>query len=378
MLSSCLPLLAPASASAAAACTRLSSLVSSFGLTSSTGMQLSSSSAVDLLILGAGWTATFLIPHLKSEHRDISYATTTRDGRDGSIQWSFNPDLEGPEQFAPLPRAKTVLVVFPIRGPGGSARLVQGYEEAIGARARWIQLGSTGIFDGGPTLAALRVQAASGSDSEKQAASSSPTPPELEWTTRHSPYDKTNARAIAEDELLSQHQETVVLNLSGLWGGSRDPINWLARVAPTEAALEQKGSLHLIHGLDVARAIIAVHLAKHLPTSGSVSPLSEEEKQEDRAATTTNTGGQRWILTDMHLVDWWDLASAHPDAPTTSSSPTEPTPDRALWVRNLMRKHDVRALPRSAAELGRAIDAREFWDAFGLGPVKARWEKGRA
>lgn len=147
MLSSCLPLLAPASASAAAACTRLSSLVSSFGLTSSTGMQLSSSSAVDLLILGAGWTATFLIPHLKSEHRDISYATTTRDGRDGSIQWSFNPDLEGPEQFAPLPRAKTVLVVFPIRGPGGSARLVQGYEEAIGARARWIQLGSTGIFD---------------------------------------------------------------------------------------------------------------------------------------------------------------------------------------------------------------------------------------
>lgn len=149
MLSSCLPLLAPASPAAAAAATRLSSLVSSFTrLTSATGkMQLSSSSAVDLLILGAGWTATFLIPHLKSEHRDISCATTTRDGRDGSIQWSFNPDLEGPEQFAALPRAKTVLVVFPIKGPGGSARLVQGYEEAIGARARWIQLGSTGIFD---------------------------------------------------------------------------------------------------------------------------------------------------------------------------------------------------------------------------------------
>lgn len=69
---------------------------------------------------------------------------------------------------------------------------------------------------GGPTLAALRVQAASGSDSEKNAADLS-SPPELEWTTRHSPYDKTNARAIAEDELLSQHQETVVLNLSGLW-----------------------------------------------------------------------------------------------------------------------------------------------------------------
>lgn len=276
-------------------------------------------------------------------------------------------------------------------------------------------------MQGGPTLAALRAQAASLSNSEKNAADLS-SQPQLEWTTRHSPYDKTNARAIAEDELLSQHQETVVLNLSGLWvrfgyrrslvsarlatkarwltpahillvlnvqGGTRDPINWLARVAPTEAALEQKGSLHLIHGLDVARAIIAVHLAKHLPTSGSTSPSSSEEemKREDRAAT--NIGGQRWILTDMHLVDWWDLASAHPDAPSTttattssssssSSSPTEPTPDRAIWVRNLMRKHNVRALPRSAAELGRAIDAREFWDAFGLGPVKARWEKGRA
>ena len=266
-------------------------------------------------------------------------------------------------------------------------------------------------MQGGPTLAARRVQAASGSESEKKAADLS-SPPELEWTTRHSPYDKTNARAIAEDELLSQHQETVVLNLSGLWvrfgsrrllvsagfatkalladtchdffasnaqGGSRDPINWLARVAPTETALEQKGSLHLIHGLDVARAIIAVHLAKHLPTSGASSASSEEEGKQDRAATTTNTGGQRWILTDMHLIDWWDLASAHPDAPTsTSSSSNEPTPDRALWVRNLMRKHNVRALPRSAAELGRAIDAREFWSAFELGPVKARWEKGRA
>lgn len=147
MLSSCLPSLAPAAA-------RLSSLLSSFSaqlpaaVTSSSAMQLSSSSAVDLLILGAGWTATFLIPHLDAHHPYISYATTTRDGRDGSIQWAFDPDRPaGPDQFAALPRAKTVLVVFPIRGKGPSERLVQGYEEAVGTRARWIQLGSTGIFD---------------------------------------------------------------------------------------------------------------------------------------------------------------------------------------------------------------------------------------
>lgn len=87
----------------------------------------------------------------------------------------------------------------------------------------------------------------------------------------------------------------------------------------------------------------------------------------------------------MHILDWWDLASAHPSAPTRPASSTSPSaseseksPDRALWVRNLMRKHKVRALPRSPAELGRAIDAREFWDAFGLAPIKARWEMGRA
>lgn len=251
---------------------------------------------------------------------------------------------------------------------------------------------------GGPTLAALRVQAdAAGSESEKPA----PQPRALEWTTRHSAYDKTNPRAIAEDELLGMHAETVVLNLSGLWvrrpsfmrsvkppkadtrrfvtlqGGTRDPINWLARVAPTKEALEQKGSLHLIHGLDVARAIVAVHLAERLPRSGG---SAYEAAGEPEAEKEKEGRGQRWVLTDLHLVDWWDLASAHPSPspPSSSLDKPPPTPDRAQWVRELLRKHNVRALPRSAQELGRAIDAREFWDAFGLAPVKARWEQGRA
>ncbi|POY74760.1 hypothetical protein BMF94_2236 [Rhodotorula taiwanensis] len=371
MLSSCFAAqLSPASL--------LSSLFSAASLRSMSTVQLSSSHAVDLLVLGAGWTGTFLLPHLRADHPDISFATTTRDGRDGSIRWQFDPELEGPEQFAGLPRAKTVVVVFPIKGEGGSRRLVRGYEEAVGARARWIQLGSTGIFDGGATLAALRVQAARSNDAEKQALPSSPPP--FEWTTRHSPYDKTNARAVAEDELLSMHEETVVLNLSGLWGGSRDPINWLSRVAPTEEALEQKGSLHLVHGLDVARAIVAVHLAKTLPTSAALSAGSAARAIGNAEEEKRTGAGQRWVLTDLHIVDWWDLASAHPSTTSDQSEKvgTEPSPDRALWVARLMQKHDVRALPRSAAELGRAIDAREFWNAFGLAPVKARWEKGRA
>lgn len=39
----------------------------------------------------------------------------------------------------------------------------------------------------------------------------------FKWTDRHSPYDVTNARAIAEDELLSLSKNAYVLNLCGLW-----------------------------------------------------------------------------------------------------------------------------------------------------------------
>lgn len=76
---------------------------------------------------------------------------------------------------------------------------------------------------------------------------------------RHSGYDKANARAVAEDELLGLGG--CVLNLSGLWGGERHPRNWIGRVAGTKEMLRGKGSLHMIHGVDVARAVVAVSKA---------------------------------------------------------------------------------------------------------------------
>ncbi|GAA5903938.1 hypothetical protein JCM8208_001733 [Rhodotorula glutinis] len=334
-------------------------------LPSASPMQLDGTSHVDLLVLGLGWTGSFLLPHLATHHKDLTVAATTRDGRDGTLQWAWDPERDGKDQYASLPRAKTVVVVFPLKGEGYSARLVRGYEESVGQRVRWIQLGSTGIFDGGPTLASLSVKA---NDAEKPAAA-----PKFEWTTRHSPYDRKNLRAIAEDELLSQHSDTVVLNLVGLWGGSRNPANWFARIAPTPEALEGKGSLHLLHGIDLARAIIAVHLAPTLPSSSSTSTSAPDSP---RAGT-----GQRWIVSDLRVLDWWDLASAHPLAgppPSTTAAGGERSPDRALWVQDFMRKHGVRALPRTPHELGRAIDAREFWEAFGLMPVRGRWEEARA
>ena len=51
---------------------------------------------------------------------------------------------------------------------------------------------------------------------------------------------------------------TLSLTIIGLWGGERDPRNWIDRVAKTKDDVRNKKSLHMIHGIDVARAIIAV------------------------------------------------------------------------------------------------------------------------
>lgn len=98
------------------------------------------------------------------------------------------------------------------------------------------------------------------------------------------PIDSTNARAQAEEELLSLNTtsnskfgRTAVLNLAGLYGGERQPANFAKRVCATQEQLEGKGSVHLIHGLDVARAILGVWKARD----------SDREKQ---------VWNRRWIV----------------------------------------------------------------------------------
>ncbi|KZT23333.1 hypothetical protein NEOLEDRAFT_1149446 [Neolentinus lepideus HHB14362 ss-1] len=70
---------------------------------------------VDILILGAGWSSTFLIPLCKEQQ--ISYAATSRDGREGTIPFIFDPESDDATQFSSLPDANTV---FSIRVSGGS------------------------------------------------------------------------------------------------------------------------------------------------------------------------------------------------------------------------------------------------------------------
>ncbi|KAL8276236.1 hypothetical protein RQP46_011353 [Phenoliferia psychrophenolica] len=325
-------------------------------------------SHVDLLILGGGWTYGFLQPLLIKSHPDISFAATTRDGRDGSIKWAWDQEGGDRDQYKTLPKAKTVCVTFPIKGAGGSTAIVEGYERQHGP-VRWIQLGSSGIWDGGPTL---RVK-------EKN--------PYFEWTDRHSPFATDNPRAIAEEELLDLRSDSFVLNLSGLWGGSRDPINWVSRVAPTKEAVAGKASIHLIHGLDVARAIVAVHLSPSNKSSVTSPPAYEAAAH---MADGKKQRGERYLLTDLRVYDWWDLILAWGMPPIAASSsspaPTHYSPGlngapllgaQPGWVLELMNEQKVRAVPRSPEQLGRALDSSAFWTDFGIVPVKGRIERGR-
>lgn len=285
-----------------------------------------------ILILGAGWTSTFLIPLLQA--RKLSFAATTRDGREvagaKTIRWSFDAEedlstAKDNNQFSKLPLAKHVLMTFPLTGTGQSKKIVEGYTSVYkGKDVGFMQLGSSGIWQ-----------------IEGQSC----------WVDRHSRYNKDNARAVAEDELLSLGG--CVLNLAGLWGGERQPKTWVGRVAKSKEDVRAKKSLHLVHGEDVARSILAV--CDKWGHSGS---------------------GQRWMLTDGFVYDWWALFAGWADTRESKDGKDNNADARpsefASWVYELMVEEDVKALPRSMDVLGRCYDTREFWRTFGIAPLRAR------
>ncbi|KAF2748831.1 hypothetical protein M011DRAFT_466590 [Sporormia fimetaria CBS 119925] len=282
--------------------------------------------SVDFLILGAGWTSQFLIPEL--ENQNVTYAATTTSGRDNTIPFRFNPDSDDTKPYEGLPSAKTVLITFPLRGVGQSDLLTRLYRSVHGDEARWIQLGSTGIFS-------KEKDTSGGSDG---------------WSDEDSPYDQTDARAIAEDELM-QCVGGCVLNLCGLYGGERVPSTWIPRLAKTKEDVRARRSVHFVHGVDVARAVLAVH--------------------------SKFSFGKRWIVTDLRVYDWWDLicsfsALAGSGDAAKNSKEVETRLQFARWVGELMVEEGVRALPREQAQLGRKLDGRGFWNAMGLWPVHSR------
>ncbi|KAB8596077.1 hypothetical protein FH972_025787 [Carpinus fangiana] len=314
---------------------------------------------VDILILGAGWTSTFLIPLIAAPHRSttlsttnplpgfplpstlpntpLTYAATSTNSRPDplgrpTLPFRFDPADPSTAPYATLPHATTILITFPLTGPGQSAHLVAQYRAVHGPHAgRFVQLGSSSIF----------------------------TAPR--WNTHASPHDAANARAVAEDELLALGG--VVLNLAGLYGGVRDPREWVVRVAKSKEEVKGKKALHLVHGEDVARGILAVHFRWE-------RALGVEGKKDK---------GVRWLLTDLHVYDWWDLIQSWgPVAAERFVEKGRGTPEEAAklryaeWVGELMGEEDVRALPRAAETLGRVLDSRDFWRTMDVWPVMGR------
>lgn len=263
---------------------------------------------VDILILGAGWTSTFLIPLLQKQN--ISFAATSTTGRDGTISFTFQPDSTDLTPYTSLPEATTILITFPLKGPSQSRTLVHNYTTTHHrSDPHWIQLGSTGIY----------------------------TAPG--WTDHTSPYDTSNQRAIAEDELLATTPYATVLNLAGLYGGSRVPRAWVNRVAKSLPDAKAKGALHLIHGEDVARLVLGVH-----------------EKFDA-------VKGRRWVCTDLRVLDWWWLLCEW-DAEIEGVKVKDKVVE---W----MEEDGVKALPREQANLGRCLDGRGVWSALGLAPARS-------
>ncbi|KAK0701391.1 hypothetical protein B0T21DRAFT_379087 [Apiosordaria backusii] len=309
-----------------------------------------------LLILGAGWTSNFLIPLLQSS--SIPFAATTTSGRTVSgvptIPFKFDP-ANTPEEdlrtaISSLPAAKYILITFPLTGKGPSKALIELYNATHQSRsssssssqeARFIQLGSTGIWGAGRTLAAPEDK----QKVEKELAEKRGGDP---WMDRHSPINSSNPRAIAEIELLSLGG--MVLNLSGLWGGERQPQNWIPRVAATKEAVRGKTSLHLIHGEDIARAVVAI-----------VTDDEEGDRWESGGGR-----GQRWMLTDGFVYDWWALLAGWAEDKKEGK-----VREQGGWVRELMEEEGVRALPRGMERLGRCYDSREFWRVWGVMPLRA-------
>ncbi|KAF2014856.1 hypothetical protein BU24DRAFT_423764 [Aaosphaeria arxii CBS 175.79] len=265
---------------------------------------------VDILILGAGWTSTFLINHLEAE--GITHAETTTSGREGTIPFKFDSDSHDLVPYQRLPQARTVLITFPLIGRGASTRLCELYQKTHGAiEHHWIQLGSTGIFNQGTG-----------------------------WISEESDYDSANARAVAEDELRTAFNGCV-LNLAGLYGHDRKPSNWLGRVAKSKDDVRAKKAVHFIHGEDVARAISATH--------------------------RNFTPAKRWLITDMRVYDWWDLILSFSSAASEGQES-----EYATWIAELMEEHDIKALPRDTNGLGRRLDSRRFWKTMNLWPEHAR------
>lgn len=279
---------------------------------------------VDVLSLGCGWTSQFLQVGL--QERGIKHAfTSTASNSPWALQLQEKPYVfklgsDGwKEAVKALPAADMVVIVFPIKEGSLLDELVAAFEDRHGPTS-WLLLGSTGLWRDG-------------------------------HHTSSSPIDSSNARGQVEEQLLAtKGLQSAVMNLAGLYGGERKPMNFILKAAPTKDALQQRNTLHLVHGEDVSRAIIEMW----------------QQRKNDRL------WGRRWIVSDTNSYDWWHLAA------NVSGLP----PHYPEWSQSFAQEHNL-SLPRPRLEAGedpsprtlnRTLDGGDFWDAAGVDHKELRRE----
>lgn len=77
------------------------------------------------------------------------------------------------------------------------------------------------------------------------------------------------------------------------------------------------------------------------------------------------------MLTDLMVYDWWSLILSYAGELDDGAGEGKTEIKQIKWIDELMKEKDVRALPRSMDGLGRCYDSREFWDTFGVMPVRS-------
>ncbi|PVU98834.1 hypothetical protein BB559_001223 [Furculomyces boomerangus] len=161
---------------------------------------------------------------------------------------------------------------------------------------------------------------------------------------RHTERDPTvNPERQESENVLIEEYEGTVLYLSGLWGGNRDPRNWV-RFYKTEEAIEKRiknRTLHLIHGEDVANGIV----------NGLLQNF---------------TKGERWIISHPECYDMLEILVKHLDK------------DNLELLKRVIAQPNMRKYVNSPkieelkfgkdACLQRRVDPDEFWKTFGLEP----------
>ena len=121
----------------------------------------------------------------------------------------------------------------------------------------------------------------------------------------------------------------------------------------SDQQVKAKLALHLVHGEDVARAIVGVYRRRG------------------------EMGGKRWLVTDLRVYDWWDLiqdwgAELQERVGEKDGEEAAEALEYTKWVGELMLENGVRSLPRSAEGLGRVLDSRAIWEEIGVWSSQGR------